>query len=301
MNVVLIDSDCKRYVPDAQSVAHLLLDETCRAQFLDAEHLPQLEDGCRCVILTALSGGVKNYHRDLVLRNAQVRYWVFCILGVALKSERSQLAESVEATIAESKTPYSIVFDDSATLAQTARLCQQPLREKKRCVVASNNAPLARQCSQILACWLEDWDVAAVNEAFQAQYETADVILAVGEKKADFELPAPQFGMGRIYAWLEQSGPRSADAKRATYETLTGCGWNLSAAADVYSSDLRLENYALDLHRGQLSAASLSNDENFVIWDVYGLPARVRDYTGEAIRDFLDRQCCFAELAERFQ
>lgn len=300
MNVVLIDSDCKKYFPDPNAVPHMLQDEACQVLALDAARPVQLAAGCRCVIVTALGGGMKNYHRDLILQNAQVRRWVFCILGVAFKSEQNQLAESIEAMLAESKAPYSIVFDDSATLAQTAQLCRQPVRGKKCCVVASNNAQLAQRCSQILARWLQDWDVTAVSEAFTAQYEAADVIVAAGACKADFELPAPQYGMGRVYAWLEQSGPHSADARRAACETLTDCGWNLSAGG-VFSSDLQLEDYAHRVYCGQLSAAALGNDENFVIWDGYGLPARCRDYTGGAIRDFLDRQCCFGKLAERFQ
>lgn len=300
MNVVLIDSDCKKYVPDEDAAAGLLRVDACQVQFLDAGRLPQLAAGCRCVLVTGLGGGMKQYHRALILQNPQVRRWVFCVLGVSLKSERAQLSESVETAMAESKTPYTIVFDESATLAQTAQLCQQPVREKKRCVVASNNASLAQRCAQALARELPGWDVAAVSEAFETQYETADVIVAAGERETDFELIAPQFGMGRVYAWISRRGPQRAGAGRAAFEMLTGCGWNLSAA-DVSSSDLQLEDYAYGVRQGQRSAEDLRNDENFVLWDAYGLPVRSRDHTGEAIRDFLERQCCFQELAGRIR
>lgn len=298
MNVILIDSDCKGLFADEAAVKARVRDETCRVRPLAGDGLPQLEAGCRCVVVTALYSGVKQYHRELVMRSPQVRCWVFCVLGVAFKSERQQIAENLQSLLSPSAAPYCVVFDDAQTLAQTARLCRRPVKEKRCCLVASASAPVAQRCARALAPRLPDWDVTAAAETFEARYADADVILAAGACAADLALPAPQLGMGRLYAWLDADGP---DDARAAYETLTGLGWNLPSAAAVYTSSLMLEEYELRLAQGQLTPAALVNDEQFVLFDAYGLPLRAQEYTETQIRAFLDCRCCFGKLAAQFR
>lgn len=300
MNVVIIDSDCKKHFPEEETVKALLLDRECQVYYLTPAQLPQVEAGCRCVLLSAMNSGLKKYHRDLIMNNPQVRCWVISIVDVPFKSEQSQLVDSISTTLAEGKVPYSILFDDAKTLTDTAAVCAKPVNPRKTCLVVSENSPLAEQCCQVLAPRLDGWDVVHISDEPEEHYDGADVILAVGSTKGDFRLPAPKYGMGRMYAWVESKGKDDGDGRRMAYETLADQGWSLSSIGNTYTSSLDLESYAWQVDSREVSASTLSNDDNFVIWDAYGLPLRSRDYSDEVIREFLDRLCCFGKLAERF-
>lgn len=300
MNVILVDSDCKAFFPEIESVKQAIGDPQCEVYDLLDGQIPQLGSGCRCVLLTAMYSGIKKYHRDLIEKNPQVRCWTICIVNVSYKSEQVQLLETIDAMLADIKTQYQVVFEKSDELKKTAEICASPVRMQKLCLVVSRNAELAGQCCEVIAPWLKDWELEPVSEKPEKCYEFADVILAVGSKAEDFVLPAPRSAMGKTYVWVQQPERNLNGLKQDIYNKLLDQGWNIKSAANIYSSQLALEAYAWRVESHQVSAASLSNDADFVIWDVYGLPVPTKEYTDAVIREFLDRLCCFQSMTERF-
>lgn len=300
MNVIIIDSDCRKCFPQAEMVKILLNDSQCVVHYLDPIHLPELESECRCVLLTALHSGVQKYHHDLIVSNPQVRNWLISIVNVCFKSEQSQLLENIDTVLSDNKISYRVLFDDAVTLERTAAVCACPVQSKKTCMVVSGDSFLAQHFAKTVGRYLKEWNVMYVSSEEEKLYESADVVVAVGNKKEDFFLAAPRYGMGRYYAWVQCSVQNAAQLRKTAYDTLTEYGWNLSSIDNVYASILELEEYSRQLDMGELSAFELINDENFVIWDKYGLPLKSQDYCTEEVCAFLNRQCCFHNLIKRF-
>ena len=299
MNVILVDSDCRKYFPQEDAIKNLLNDSRCQIRYLEPLQKPELEPGCRCVLLTAMNGGLKKYHRDLMITNPQVRTWILSIVGVSLESEQSQLADHISSALSDSKAAYKILFED-ADLKKTAAACAVPVKEKRMCLIVSANSEASRQCAEVMSSYLRGWDVVHRGAYGEELYQEADVIVAAGEKREDFFLPAPKYNMGRLYAWVRGSDEEGSQLRSIVYDTLTERNWNLGSVKKVYSSVLELEEYSRKLGSGEISPWELIHDENFVIWDEYGLPLSSSSYSADAIDEFLGRQCCFNRLTENF-
>lgn len=302
MNVIIIDSDCKRYFPQADYIKMLLKDPQCIVYYLDPMQPLQVEDNCRCVLITAMSSGLNKYHRDWIIANPQVRRWLISIVNVSFKSEQEQLLDSIGTALAGTKISYNILFDDYTTLEKTVAICSTPVKEKKMCFIVSKNQVLANQFTEILAPYLKKWEIVHTSQNVEQFYQLADVIIVVGEKKEDFVLQPPKCNMGRLYAWIgcmEQSA--SQQLCGMAYEILTENNWNLDSIRNVYTSSLEFEKYYYKINREGMSVLELKNDEEFVIWDEYGLPLKNKDYSSELICLFLNNQCCFEKLTKCFE
>ena len=59
MNIILIDSDCKKYFSDENAVHQRLGDPECRVYQWNPSEPMEFEDHCRCVLISAMSSGVK--------------------------------------------------------------------------------------------------------------------------------------------------------------------------------------------------------------------------------------------------
>ncbi len=298
MNVLIVDSNYKGLLPQ-EEVLKKMVDPQCSVSYLSASSPPVLETGCRGILISNMTYGVKAYQRELILSNPQVRCWVIVALDIQFASEQDQLVDSVNTALADCKAPYCLLFDDSKTLAKTAGICALPVNLKKKCLVVSASQSLAQKCRDVISMYLEGWEVVAASENAEQQYGNADIILAVGEKESDYCLPAPKYGMGKQFAWIGKEF-EGADKRDMIYRTLTKAGWNLCSARNVYSGSLDFEEYSWQFTHQEISISTLKSDENFAIWDIYGLPLLNRDYTEPVIRSFLERMCCFGDLTERF-
>lgn len=302
MNVIIIDSDCKRYYPQVDYIKTLLGDPQCIVYYLDPMQPLQVKDNCRCVLITAMSSALNKYHRDLIIANPQVRRWLISIVNVSFKSEQEQLLDSIDTALAGTKVSYNILFDDCDTLEKTAVICSVPVKEKKMCLIVSKNRILAKQCAEILALYLKQWEIIHKSQNVEQFYSLADVIIAVGDKEEDFVLQASESHMGRFYVWIRRMEQNvSQKLNKRIYEILTKNNWNVGFAREVYSSSLELERYYYKLNRAGMSVLELKNDENFVMWDKYGLPISNKDYSAEVTCSFLSNQCCFENLTKCFE
>lgn len=301
MNVIIIDLDCKKFFSDKMLVQNLLHDLDCSIYELKLEQNLLLEEGCRCVLITSLKNGVQDYHRKLILQYPQVNCWVFSIVNVSFESEKVQIRDNLEMVLAQTKVKYQVVFDTIQTLEKTAKICKTSIRLKKLCLVVSQNAELAKECCKMLGYRLQEWDVISGSEHSKLSYEDADIILAVGNKPKDYELLPPLNCMGRIYVWVEQNGFYNKELVQSVYEKLMHQKWNLGSTNKIYSSNLQMELYAWKIEQKELSIEALKNIEEFVIWDMYGLPIQNQDYTQQVVETFIQQQCCFGTLTKKLK
>ena len=300
MNVILIDADCKKNYLDEMKLREILNDSGCQIFYLAPNSFPKLESGCRCVLLTAMSGGLKKYHRDLIFDNMQVRQWVISIVGISFKSEQTQLMDSINTVLAERKVSYTIYFEDLDKLEATKAVCGKRVDPQKLCVLVSRNETLLDKFSHVVKKMLDEWRLVKILDGSNDYYEQADVILAIGEKEEDFVLKAPQYGMGRTYVWVENKNESVQAYQRMAYNILTEQGWSLRENRNIFCGQLDLEEWNRKLENGETSFLVLCGSEDFVLWDDYGLPMRNCDYTEDKIHSFLRRQCSLEKMISQF-
>jgi hypothetical protein len=295
MNIVLVEPDCRKYFHTEEQLKELLKAEPCRVIYWDYTLPVGLEPGSRCILISTMSSGTKRMHRELFCSNPEIRSWIVTILDVSSRSEQRQLTESLDGLLVGCQCPVTILFDNRE-LEKTAQVCTQPVNPERVCLICSGNEDLARRCGEVLASRLENWRFEINGDGF----EHADVILLAGTREEDFRIPAPEYGMGRCYAWICQKVPFDNRCRKDVLETLIRNGWNRMCRERLYESNLEMEVYAADLDKGRTDFAALTYEPDFVICDAYGLPLLTSDYNADAILDFLKRTTCFAELTAKF-
>lgn len=300
MNTIIVDSDCKLYFPQECLVKNVLKGSECKVYYLDSAESFKIESNCRCVLLSTMNNGMKKYHLDFMRANLHVKTWLISIVGTFFENEKNQLLENIDNTLSCCKVTYNVVFDNCLNLEKTNEICSMPIKENKTCLVVSKNSTIAKCFISILSSYLDKWDVIFGEQDLGHIYQSADLILAVGEKQEDYFLPAPKYHTGMTYAWVMCSESNSKQLRETVYNKLTEKGWNLCSIDNVYASTLELEEYLLKINNGDITCLELNTDENFVIWDKYGLPLKSEDYNTDIIISFLNRQCCFKDLIKRF-
>ena len=64
-------------------------------------------------LFTQLSGGVKKYHKDFVMKNSACRCWMLVVLDQDKPRLRSQLLEQLDDVFSQLPILYEVVFDRS--------------------------------------------------------------------------------------------------------------------------------------------------------------------------------------------
>lgn len=295
MNVVFIDSDCRKYFEQEAALKQLLQDPQCQVHFWDPDNLPQVQERCRFVLISAMSSGVRNQHRELFRKYANAACWVITVLGVSLKGEQNQLMTSLDSVMAKCAVPYRVVFE-APDLARTAQLCAQPVSPNKICLIRSCDVQLAQQLGSTLAPRLDRWDIKINEDCF----DTANAIVLCGSSAEDYQIPAPEYGAARSCVWIRQEYPGKKHIRREVCRRLEQSGWYVNPDTQVFESDLMVEDYAWQYEQGLIDCTTLANDEEFVLCDAYGLPLLNRDYTPEAVEKALEEFSCFGKMTERF-
>lgn len=296
MNTILLDSGCRGIAPEPERIRSLLGE--CEVLCLEPAALPRVEEHSRAVLLTSFPSGVMRYHRDLLAQNPQIRSWVISIVGVTALAEQRQLERNLEAVLSTLKVSYTLLFDDPATLAETAKQCAKPVKERQQCLIVSRDGELGPQFRAVFSRLLPTFDVVWGGEHPESHYEDADVFVAVGRESGDFQLPAPDHALGRVWLWLEEDRYSTGEKCREMESVLRAAHWDVGQTMSTYSGSLNHELAAAELAQGQSTIHALAHAPEFLMWDRYGLPLSVEDYTEENIRAFLDERCMLQRLAE---
>lgn len=318
MDLVIVDYDCQALMAGQECIRKLpglsgdmevvSMEEIAMNEAGRGEGQREMSEGAagnidRCIFFTGLTGGIKKYHRELFVNHPQILSWVIVILDVAHESYKKQLLGQVDQAFAEADAYYDVVFDSADTLQETKRRCALPVKTQKRCLIVSKNRMLAQQVRDVMEGYLPSWETVSPEVTSVEEYRFADAVIVVGKKTQELAVPAPLSGLNRRSVWLERGFLVLEEREELAAEVkgvMNGCGWNISDYSQcLCSSDFRYERFYREIRDGKIEYSALVEHEDFVMWDIYGLPLVRKEYTRERIEAFLCENCCFAKIAER--
>lgn len=306
MDFVIVDFDCQSLFTEKARIRELLnLSEENEVFFMDEEGRGKRssEKISRCIFLTCLTGGIKKYHQDMFAGSPQISSWIIAVLNVEHESYKKQFLAQIDQAFYSSDTYYDVVFDCSDMLSETAKLCALPAKTQKSCLIVSKEQALAKQVREVMEICLPSWEILSPVIKSAEDYRFADAVMVVGDKAKELAVPAPAVGLNRRYVWLNRLFlvPKEyEELTRAAGESMNSCGWNIADYNKcLYTSNLEYEKLYQEIQKGEIGYSALSEYEQFVMWDQYGLPAQRKEYTPERIAGFLKENCCFTGIAER--
>lgn len=312
MKLLIIDGDCRDLFLDLSLLPKRIHLDDCQVLTIEEANADKMkeiqQDGKweKCIFFTQLSGGVKKYHKDFVMKNSACRCWMLVVLDQDKPRLRSQLLEQLDDVFSQLPILYEVVFDRSDSLEETAKTAGYLAGAERACLVVSRNERLANQVVNVLGAWLPEWNLISCSGDFENAFRYRDGILMVGEQEEDFHVPHPLIGSGRVLFWLEENDAehqgRNRKALQQLRQSLNDFGWDLADFEQcAFCSSLAYETFAQRIQEGSNSWLSLREDPEFVMWDAYGLPMLASEYTEKNIRQFLEEHCCFPCIAEIVQ
>lgn len=306
MFLVVVDSDCKILFKEKLKIEQMLKDFQLTVIYLDDlvdyDLNEYAQDGKyeRCILLTKLQNGIMKYHKELLQKKTYFKCWTISILDVENKYYESQFISQIDSVFFKTNQKYHIVFDESISLKNTVEDCTRVLPEKSTYLIISNNLVLAEKVKKIISGYLPEWSVIC-NDNNSYEYEDASATLVVGEEKNDFLVPPPKYAKSKVSMWLNvplgQSVSKIKETKTNIGIKMNELDWNIADYNKYISfSNILFENFYLEIKSGIMSYLALSKNDDFVMWDKYGLPLDSSAYTEKAIEEFLNNACCFKDI-----
>lgn len=314
MNLIIVDYDCAETVrrsEPAQKLPDSRLVYLSERSGSEAVTEAAGENGrARVVLLTEMTAGLKSYHLELFRGSSGVSHWVVVILDLTRPAYKKQFIAQIDEAFAGTEAFYEVIFDDSGRLERTTKALSVPPKTDRRCVVvsASQNRPLIENAAKCLAGYLRGWKLGVPEKVSPEDYRYADAVLIAGEREADCAVAAPETGirLDRRLIWINQrfAAPHEKDEDffLDLQSAVNESGWNLAGCEKrTYFSDISYEEYYSRLLRGEISASALRENDDFVMWDCYGLPLLKDEYSDEKVSAFLKENTCFEKIAAIFQ
>lgn len=315
MNLIIVDSDCQSLFQNEEHVKNLLEDTDALVLFLEINSELTMQKFCldkliditkfrRCIFLTELSGGLKEYHKLLVQNNPDIQQWVISILNIAHQNYKEQFFHHIDNMLAETNVLYRVIFDQSASLQKTFEECKKTIYEKSTCLLVSKDEILAARVKELLSKRKSDWDFLLRRELIEEEAYNAKAILLLGNTTEDLLFVPIKYGLNRVHIWvnLKLVGQDKSQIKSRLNDIrmqLTERGWNFyEDSFNLHCSNLNYEEFCFKWLNQEVSAASLRSDDAFVIWDRYGLPLLEKEYTDKTVQNFFDDNCCFAQIMD---
>lgn len=258
-----------------------------------AERIPADED--QVIYLTSLDNGGTKYQLDLLRNNPHVAQWFVFSEGTEhylldkFRTQASRVAGQL------------FLCSELEELVKAAK-CRQVRR--RTCLICTATKRVNPQSfATLLTAFLPGWSIecACLAEQPEAMADsTCQRVLILGERSGDFLLnvPVPE----HITPWLVQVEAErlihrdEGELVKRAYGGLSGLDWSERMKRDhFFFVSVPYETW----RRKNEGAAALRNDEGFVMWDEYGLPMPLSEYTQANIDRFLLRFNGCEQLAER--
>ena len=256
--------------------------QVSRTRLSSAQPFCSLDQEDRVLFLTDLSSGGMAYQLDLIQRNPGVDEWVVLSPGAepdALSDFRSRLNTLSRVVLCATEEAAAAAFARRAPVPHT-------------CVVVGLNP---RADAEGLHEWLLKqrplWKITLADAMPDEQQllESGRVIL-VGERPEDFShlnLPA-DFKPILVLTGMERNPRQFGDPANVRRQVCQAAGvsWSFAVMKDhIYLVSLPYERWRMQYQ--DASCTSLMNEETFVMWDEWNLPAPHSQYTPEGISRFL--------------
>lgn len=316
MNLVIMDLDCAyNYTPE--KISKLLGGGDVKIYQLDGIKLddknmrferlfglPENAKVDKAVFITYMSSGLMRYQTSLLKDNPNVSFWVISIVDVENTVYREQFLNRYDAELNGKNIRYEIIFDKSSeAFCETAKTLNREIPLERTClVVSAGDLEYTQSIAEIVKRKKPDWSVITNPEDLQTMYKYADKILIVGRTPEDFLVTPVSYRTDRVYLWVEKTiGANKDELTELIYdiqESMESSGWRLSKYKDKTLCVIpAYEKILCDIIDGEIGIEALATLDDFVMWDVHGLPALVSEYTDyEKAEAFLNEQCCLGNM-----
>lgn len=312
MNLILVDADCETIMenetletifPNSRIKKMVISNDWFEKEY-SLEEMEQ-ERFEQCVLLTSFSGGIKKYHRELILRNQNCSRWIISILDVEHENYKQQFLNRLDQMLSESSVLYAVLFDSSKSLCDTSAECAISVGQNPTCVVVSHDETLLAQTKELIGKIFSGWNLTIMSELDEKHTRLAKCVLLTGKKPDDFSFAPLYIGLNRIYLWclcdnydLRNTG--KSQLKDQICKRMFADGWNFSdLSTRIYLSNSMIETFWQGVQSEVYSPIALRNDETFVLWDRFGLPVGQDAYSEGEIESFLEEHSAFAGITKK--
>lgn len=261
----------------------------------------------RCVFVTGFDSGVMGNHCKFVQENKNILSWIISVVDIQHENIKKQLLPQIDNLFFQTDVLYEILFDDGKTFEKTKEAYLKPLKEKKLFAVLSNNNEHAKEAADFIKSQLVDWDVVIENSGESENCSYANAVVIVGKNPEDFEVAALPKKIKNRFIWIYRDRCNStSDELNDTSEqielVLSEKQWGFSEdTKQIFVSQIRNERYFQKYSANDITCVGLKNDSNFVMWDIYGLPALPEDYTEEKVKSFFNENCKFSQVLNKLK
>lgn len=306
MNHIYLDCDAVDKKQEADQLAAYIeqadlsvLNDTGKIKFLEAGR----EAGpCRGILITRLNSGWLQYHISLLRENPMITHWIVAVLWSGKQAEKEITCRQLLSAVKDEDYYCEIIFENSDGWEAIKEAVKRPIKTNKSCVVISKNVSLARDAAELLQVYLKEWAVRPVDDAKENDFSYEDAVLVVGCNCDELLLPPPQKGARKRSFWLDEPFFLESEARRSVVneigEMMNGLGWDIFDYQNItYMSSIEHEKALVEIYREEITPTALKLDDDFVMWDDYGLPVPLSKMNDEDIQLFLESSSAFSKIA----
>lgn len=258
----------------------------------------------QAALLSKFSSGVVKYHTAMLKKSAGIPFWTIVALDNEYQAVQKQMISVFEANLAAKEIRYRVIFDKSDALLKTnTTLAKSVPARRWVCLISKNDPETANRLAEYIVEAKPDWECVICSDTNECDLDTADRIVVIGNEISDFNFKPVQYGLDRLYFWFEIKigepiTSKFTDKKQVLVDSLISSGWNMaSQAKHMLSGISKFEKIKYDLDTKAAALESLVNDEDFVMWDKYGLPVSSDTYKDTTVvYKFLEEHCCIDKI-----
>ena len=300
--IVVLDRDSNNiYQPDLKKLGLSALPVT----YLSSDNRLDLGEADRVYYFASMINGFCSYQHQMLLDNPDVAQWII-IIGSGDERLLSIIANGLE----DCNVPKHILLaGDMSDEALKAKIDGISVVRCKTCLIYSKRPGVGKKTVKALFNdhYCPKWTFEIREGSEQALWESCgevQKVLIVGSEPNDFSLCKPDaLETSPIFFFnrMDENVQRCADRGALWNELrmyLLARDWELPANYPHFFVGSALYE-TLSLDSGEGVADSLANQDNFVMWDRFFLPAPRQDYTRESMRKFLAQFCSVRQMSDR--
>lgn len=259
---------------------------------------------CRGILITYLNSGWLQYHIKLLRNNPMITHWIVAVLWSGKQAEKDMIYRQLLSSVKDEDYYCEIIFESSDNWEVIREMANRPIKTKRSCVVISKNTGLAKEAAEILQAYLKDWTVHSVDYAQENDYSYEDAVFVVGCNRDELLLLPPQKGARKRVFWMDEPFFLESEARHSVVneigEMLNGLGWDIFDYQDImHISSIGHEKALVKIYREEIIPMALKLDDEFVMWDDYGLPVPLSGMGNEDIQLFLESNSRFSKIAHQ--
>lgn len=308
MNHIYLDFDAVNKKQEAVQLAAsmeeadlLVLNETDISKSFgtgnDAEY-------CRGILITCLDSGWLQYHMKLLRENPMITHWIVAVLWNGQQTMKDAIYRQLQSVLEKEDYYCEIIFESSDGWEAIREVVERPIKTKKSCTVISKNIALAQEAATLLQAYMDDWTVHPIDDEQKNDFSYEDAVFVVGYSRDELLIPPPQKGARKRVFWVDEPFFLENEERYSIVdeigEMMNGLGWNILDYQNItYMSSIEHEKALIEIYQENITPIALKLDDEFVMWDDYGLPIPLSGMDNENIQLFLESNCSFSKIARQ--